>query len=272
MNPADLQVEIRPRSAGQILAIVARMLQRRPGSMLSVWLLCALPLLSIALGLLLWARWNPWWVWLVVLLIGPVFMPAAISTCGMLVFLPRVRLVDALVNTLRRTPQFLALFFVGRLLALVGLVALVVPGLYLWRNQWFVGPIVMLERSGLAASMRRARRFAGGFHDRVFGHAAGVAAVLAYTTLALATINHSLIAYVFGSSIEVVGALTEYYHYRHLLSLIGFCLALPLATFCWFFVYLDVRIRKEGWDLEIAFRRLAEARSRSLALGDGSHR
>jgi Zn-dependent protease with chaperone function len=28
----------------------------------------------------------------------------------------------------------------------------------------------------------------------------------------------------------------------------------PIARLSWFFCYLDARIRKEGWDLEIAFR------------------
>jgi hypothetical protein len=40
-------------------------------------------------------------------------------------------------------------------------------------------------------------------------------------------------------------------------------LVYPLARLAWFFCYLDTRIRKEGWDLELAFRveerRLAEA-------------
>ena len=31
-------------------------------------------------------------------------------------------------------------------------------------------------------------------------------------------------------------------------------LVYPLARLAWFFCYLDARIRKEGWDVEIAFR------------------
>jgi hypothetical protein len=31
-------------------------------------------------------------------------------------------------------------------------------------------------------------------------------------------------------------------------------LVYPLARLAWFFCYLDARIRREGWDVEIAFR------------------
>ncbi|MGH9337745.1 MAG: hypothetical protein ACRD21_28670, partial [Vicinamibacteria bacterium] len=31
-------------------------------------------------------------------------------------------------------------------------------------------------------------------------------------------------------------------------------LVYPLARIAWFFCYLDARVRKEGWDVEIAFR------------------
>jgi hypothetical protein len=31
-------------------------------------------------------------------------------------------------------------------------------------------------------------------------------------------------------------------------------LVYPLARLAWFFCYLDARIRKEGWDVELAFR------------------
>ncbi len=31
-------------------------------------------------------------------------------------------------------------------------------------------------------------------------------------------------------------------------------LVYPIARLAWFFCYLDARIRKEGWDVELAFR------------------
>jgi hypothetical protein len=47
------------------------------------------------------------------------------------------------------------------------------------------------------------------------------------------------------------------------LAVVGFALAAPFISLVWFFVYLDVRIRKEGWDLEIAFRARAAQMERS---------
>jgi hypothetical protein len=138
-----------------------------------------------------------------------------------------------------------------------------VPGLYLWRSSWFLGPIVLLEGSPLGASFRRGRRFAVGFRGHVTVHALHTALLLGYLSFAAASLIHFLTVKVFGMSFAMLSNIALVDWYYHLLGLVGFALAAPFATLVWFFVYLDVRTRKEGWDLEIAFRARAAQMERS---------
>jgi hypothetical protein len=254
----ELQVEIRPRTTGQTLAIAARMLQQRPGPLLWAWALSSVPLIAVSLLLLLVVELDPWWIWAIILPIAPAFGLPMIATTGMLVFTPAVRPGEVASVLVRRTLPYLTAFLAMRVLALAGFAAMVVPGLYIWRYSWFLAPIVLLERSPLGVSLRRSRRFAVGFHGHVLAHAASTGAVLGYAFVAFGSLAHFLIAEVLGLGIESISYVTDYVFYPHVVALVGFGLAVPLALLVWFFVYLDVRIRKEGWDLEIEFRSRAE--------------
>ena len=267
MKLDELQVEIRPRTAGQTAAMAARMLQHRPGPLLAAYACYALPTFGLAtLSLHVW-QLHPFWAFSLCLLLGPVFSPPLVTTLGHLVFTPTVSFGLVARQTSRRFFPFLFLLLVNRVLLLLGLAALVVPGLYLWRSSWFLGPIVLLEGSPLGASFRRGRRFAAGFHGHVLAHAAHTAVLLAYLSLAAASLLHFVGVKLFGLSFAWVGNLTLLDGYTSLVLLAGFALAAPFATLVWFFVYLDVRTRKEGWDLEIAFRARVAQLERSSAQG-----
>jgi hypothetical protein len=250
----DLQVEIRPRTAGQTVAIAARVLQHRPGPILGAWAFYTTFVLLLSYLLFAVLELHPAWVWLVVPLLAPLFSPPLVTTIGHLVFTPQVTFGTVAAQTLRRFFPFALLFLVNRVLVLVGLCLLVVPGLFLWRSSWFLGPIALLEGSPLGASFRRGRRFASGFHGHVVGHAVSAALLLGYLTGAVFSLLHFLNTKIFGLSFAALTQLTLFEEYYHWLGLAAFAVVAPFITLVWFFVYLDVRTRKEGWDLEIAFR------------------
>ena len=255
MNPEHLQVEIKARSPGETVALAARMVQHRPGPFVGAWAFHAAGI--VALGHLALGVFGLSWGWAacLVLLIQPVFSLPMVTTAGHLVFSPRVSVRTIASTTLRRGPVFLLLFFANRLMTLVGLSLFLVPGLYLWRASWFLAPIVALEGASARASLRRGRRFAMGYHAHVVGHAFNAGLTVGYLSLAFGSVAHFLVVRVFGQSFVLLADLPRvqdlYYPY---VALAGFALAAPFVTLAWFFVYLDVRIRKEGWDLEIAFR------------------
>jgi hypothetical protein len=265
MKLAELQVEIRPRSHGQTVAIAARMLQHRPGPLCVAWLFYTLATVALAALILLVLEWHPFWAWLLTPILAPVFSSPLCTTVGNLVFTPKVSFGLVAGETLRRFPAFVFLFFVNRLITLLGLCAAIVPGLYLWRASWFLGPIVLLEGSPVGASFRRGRRFAAGFQGHVIGHAFNSAVLLLYLGVAAASLGHFLITKIFGVTFTAIANLTLLESYPHLLGLTAFAIAAPFITVVWFFVYLDVRTRKEGWDLELAFRSRAAELERARA-------
>jgi hypothetical protein len=259
----ELQVEIKARTSGELVALAARMVQTRPGPILSAWAFYSVCTAGLgALGL--WGlRLHPAWVLTLVPMVASIFSLPLYTTVGHLVFSPSVTFGTVARATLRRGFSFLLLFFINRLLTLLGLCALVVPGLYVWRSSWFLGPIVLLEGSALGASFRRGRRFAIGFQGRVLGHAFNSALNVGYLSLAFGSLAHFMTVNVFGLTFSDLAQLPLHDGYYAFMALLGFALAAPFVTIVWFFVYLDVRIRKEGWDLEIAFRSRASKMERS---------
>jgi hypothetical protein len=270
MNPGDLQVEIRSRSVGQTVAMATRLLQERKGRVLFAWALYSLPLGLLSLGLLLGTELSPWWIWLLTLTLASAFSLPMVVTVGHLVFSPTVTSGAVLGTSTRRFVSHLFLLLINRLLTAVGLVGVVVPGFYFWRMGWFIGPIVGLEGSGIGASLRRGRHFAAGFNGLTALHAVNAGALLIYWTGAIAALAHFFIRYAIGTNVAVIGDLTRYDFYPHLLGLGAFCLIVPYVTLYWFFVYLEVRTRKEGWDLEIAFRARAQALQTGANAGYGA--
>ena len=265
MRLDELQVEIRPRTAGQTAAIAARMLQHRPFPLLAACACYALGSFGLAYLILRVFSWHPVWAFLLVPLLAPIFSPPLTTTVGHLVFTPKVTFGVVARQTARRFFPFLLLFLVNRVLLILGLAALIVPGLYLWRASWFLGPIVLLEGASISTSLRRGRRFAAGFNGHVLAHAANLAALLLYLCLATASLLHFLFVKVYGLTFTWLANLTLTDNYYSLLLLAAFSIAAPFCTLVWFFVYLDVRTRKEGWDLEIAFRARAAQLERSSA-------
>ena len=268
MKRQDLQVEIRARTAGEITALATRMVQHRPAPLLCAWAFYTLATCGLG-AMLLWGwRVHPALALGLVFLLAPIFSLPLTITVGHLVFSPEVSPGMVIKATFRRAPSFLLLFLINRLVTLAGLCLLIVPGLYLWRNSWFLGPIVLLEGSSIKASFRRGRRFASGFHGLVIKYAFNAALLLGYLTPAMASLLYFLSAKVFGQPITVLRELTLVEGYYPFLALAGFALAAPFVTLVWFFVYLDVRIRKEGWDLELSFRARAARMARGHATGD----
>ncbi len=264
MNPGDLQVEIRSRTVGQTVAMATRLLQARTGRILFAWALYSVPLLLLTLALLLGTSLSPWWIWFFLILGAPAFSLPVMVTVGHLVFSPTVTSGTVIWTSLRRFWGHLFLILFLRVATLAASLAFVVPGFFVWRMGWFLGPVVALEGSDVGASMGRSRHFSAGFHGLTTVHMLNGGALLLYWTMAVAALVHFFIHYVIGLNVAAVGDLLRYEHYHHLLGLSAFCLVVPFISLYWFFVYLEVRTRKEGWDLEIAFRARAQQLERQV--------
>jgi hypothetical protein len=136
----------------------------------------------------------------------------------------------------------------------IGLIFLVVPGIYLWLMWSLAVPVTVLEGGGLNASITRSKELTRGSRGRIFaiyllvvGLAIAVGAIFQMPLGILAVLlgrgnPQSAIALL--TAVSAVGTFIS-------TSLVG-----PLATIALTLIYYDQRVRKEGFDLQLMMARL----------------
>jgi hypothetical protein len=152
-------------------------------------------------------------------------------------------------------PRLLAIILASILVALVvgvGFLLLVVPGIIF--SLWFslTIPVLILEGTGASKSMSRSKDLVSGNLGRVFG----LGIVVVFIT--------GIIGWIFGFIGGVIGiqlvetSPTLAQFLASLFSLIGQVMALPISAAAYILLYYDLRIRKEGFDLEMLAQSLGE--------------
>jgi hypothetical protein len=150
------------------------------------------------------------------------------------------------------------------LLPLVGLVILytlawivgglffIVPGIYLYVVWSLAGPSLMLERRGVIASFRRSFHLVKGSFWRVLGILL-LAAIIAYVVAQIVAVPFAVIGGVVDGFTSTPGEglpLTTLVM-SALGSIIGIAITLPFTAGVTALIYVDQRMRREAFDLEL---------------------
>jgi hypothetical protein len=256
MDVMRARVELRERPLLDVLDLAVRFCAEHAGAYLRLSLVVLLP--SFALS---WAagRFVGWWAaWVAAVALTSFATAPFVALASRLVFADVVRVREALGLALRATPGLLALRLV-ELLALLAS-ALVVGVAWLWLGTiWlFVAEVLVLEQ----ASLNRAFGRAMGIANRHFG-----VAFLAMLLLGLAPLAMGMLTDVAGREalqtiFEVAPPPSMFHAGGSWLALAGWWAMVPIASTGRFFVYLDIRTRTEGWDIQTRF---AEISARAAA-------
>jgi len=154
---------------------------------------------------------------------------------------------------------------------LAQLLALCASAFLLGLPWFYVGPallfcteVIVLERASLGAAIARSQRIA----SARFGVALGATVLL----LAL-KVGGVILADVAGRELlegllEIRPPPSMLHAGGSWLALLGWWATVPVLATARFFVYLDIRTRSEGWDIQIRFAAIA-ARSDALLPGQG---
>lgn len=268
------RIVLRPRSLSELLDLALRV-SNGPAA----WLFAKLALVSLlpAWGLCMAARWSLGWSW-----VGVWFLALALAlplqglftvAVGHSMFSEQVRVRAVLRAYLRRLPAYLGTLLLSTLLLGVASLGIFVvfPPFWMWARVAYVHEASLLEQASPAGAISRAARLIARNVMGTIGLLALMSlAALAFVCITELLVNDGLFKFVlqvgkpFGSLTDDGGSAA---------AVLGLLLAVPYWATVRYLAYIDVRTRRDGWDVQLRFlaiqsRLEAEARARGeLPLG-----
>ena len=150
----------------------------------------------------------------------------------------------------------------------IGLVFLIVPGVYLWLMWSLAIPVTVLEGGGLNASTKRSKELTQGSRGRIFVIYLLII-VLAMVVGMIFQVPLGILAVLLGRG-NAGGAVALIVAVSAVGSFISTSLVGPLATIALTLIYYDQRVRKEGFDLQLMMANLDPATSPSAQAAPAS--
>ncbi len=217
------------------------------------------------------ARLGGWWLgWSVTVVVTAFAGSPFVALASRLVFADEVGTREALGIALRAVPRLIGVRILQAMALGASLVMLGLPWFWLGTILLFVVEVLVLEQGTVGSTLGRAQRVANAhFAD----------ALLTMLLLGAAPFAAAMLADVAGR--EILQELLEFKPPPSMfrvggswLALLGWWATVPLLQTARFFVYLDIRTRTEGWDIQTRFAAIA-ARSeaeRAEAAGLGAEK
>jgi hypothetical protein len=245
------RVVLRDRAVSDVFDLAIRFIAVEGATYAKVALGSVVPgaLATIAAGLAV-----GWWVALAVgVLAASVAETAFTLLASRLVFREGVRAGDILRAAASDAPRVLVARSLALLAALLGLLAFFIVGVWARAVFLFVPEVMLLERASLGQAFARAQRVASvALSDVLVGGC----------LLALVPLGSILLADVAGRA--VIADLLQFtapppiwVSHGSVLGALGLFAAVPYVATARFLLYLNVRTRTEGWDIQTRFHAIA---------------
>jgi len=250
------RVAFRHRSLSDVLDLALRFVVVHRRAYVWVSLAAIVPLFAVSLAAGYLLGWHVSWA---------VALPLSVAAevpftvlASRLVFEDQVSARAVLAASLRDAPR---VFFVRMLaagLAAFGLFALLVPGFWLATIFLFLPEVMLLERATIGQAFGRAQRLASSDVSDV---------LLGLMVLGLVPIGSVVLMDVAGRT--VIGELLQFRPPPAIwsagggvLPTLGLFAQVPYLATARFFLYLNIRTRAEGWDIQTRFAALAARASK----------
>lgn len=263
MKLEDATLSIERRSAAECIDLACVFWRRHAGGMLALAAAFGIP--ACLFVYLLEA--NLFWALVIFYGLSPFLGATVVGSSGPRVFGDPFSARTGLRSVGRNLPSILNSIVLTRIAISFWSAILVAPGLVAGVRYGFIAEVLLLEGLRGSRLVRRVRDLPSGVYSEL---AARLLATMAFFACAAVTIFVLLdlsSGILFGLPIligrlsfdgwDTVGAAFDLLASDPVavtaLSAVLW-LAYPLARMAWFFSYLDVRIRKEGWDVELDFR------------------
>lgn len=255
MNLQAARVALRPRALVDVLDLAVPFCVRSWRGLAGLGAVVLLPATAGCLYLA-WGEGMAWpQVWLLAVLAADCLAGVFTMAAGELMFRePReVRPGPTLWSFLRRAGAYLVGYLASRVVFLVALGSVV--GLLLVVPRFlFVREAVLLERSGPLAALGRSVRLARRHVGSCMALAMALALIPALFVIGVELLGQAVLRFTLqmgtplGDLFETGGSA---------FAVLGLYLSVPVTAAARFLKYIDLRTRKEGWDLQLRFMALA---------------
>lgn len=267
MNLDQARVVLRPRSSSEILDLALRFMSEAAGKRyLHIGLLTLLPAWLICVYTRFGLHWEWPAVWALALAFATPLQGVYTIAVGRLMFAEQVRLRDIFLQYFRRLPAYLVTLALTRvMLGLMGLLSfLLIPPFWMWGRVNYIHEACLLEQAGPFDAIGRASRMI----SRNTMGAVGLVLLLSvaatgFVVVAELLINDGLLDFMlqvgkpFGSLLDEGGSAA---------ALLGMFMAVPYWTTARFLAYVDLRTRRDGWDVQLRFMAIQAKQGESVGV------
>lgn len=260
MNLGEATIVLRHRSGLEVIDLALRFVRSvGPTQFLKLSAVFLLP----AWGMVLALRYQdaPWaGLWLLALVLCKLAELPFTILCGRLLFEPGTSLRAVFVDSWRALGRTLVAYTLYGILLLASFLLIVGP-LFVGSNYFFLPEVLALEKAGPFRAFKRSHQFLGGrsgtgLEGMMLRWGMISSFVFLAEILGQATLEYVLMIHVPIESLWEDGGSA--------LALLGLFASVPYAAAHRFLAYTNERTRQDGWDIQVAFLRLA-ARARPAA-------
>jgi hypothetical protein len=247
LDVMSARVTLRDRSLLDTLDLTVRFISShiRPYAWLALAVLLPAFLLTWAIGETF--AWG--WSWLTALGVAILAEAPFTALASRLVFEERVRARDALKDAVVAVPRLIGASVIQLVAIGAALMFFLLPAVWVGATLLFLPEVVVLERGTVGGSLGRAHRIVAGQS----GDALMTLLLLLAVRFAMPFLADSAGRSILEDLLEIKApeALTS--SGGGPLALLGFWLFVPVAATARFLVYINLRTRVEGWDIQTRF-------------------
>jgi hypothetical protein len=251
VNILEARVVLRDRTLLDVVDLALRFSVRHGKTYAKVALVVLLPPFLLTWWVGLHAGWG--WSWVLALAIAPFTAAPFTSLASRLLFEETAGARDAVRAGLGALPRLLVvrateLFALG-----AGLTMFVLPAAWFLGLFVFTSEVVVLERATVGTALGRLQRMLAGQSGEV------ITAGLLVTALhvAAAFLGDLVGRSVLEELLQITPPPSMLAAHGSALGLAGFFAFVPFGATCRFLVYINVRTRTEGWDVQTKFAAIA---------------
>lgn len=244
----DAGMELRPRSVGEILDAAFRIYRDHWQLLMGAVAVAVVPLSLLFGGLALTESLALIVIAAIVtgLLIGPLVSAAIVKLGAELVRGHELTIGETYRFALTRLAPLLGAAVLVGLGVFVGFLLLIVPGVILFVRWYFATIVVVLEQRGVTDSIKRSWSLTSGNFGKTFGTLAAM--------FLLVIVVQFVVGLALGLVFGVFGVFPEWV--QLLLDTVAQVVVTPFTSLVGIILYLDLRIRQEGYDLQVMAREL----------------